>query len=112
MRLGDTTHPIGVTAAGVPVWQIHLGRLSKDGWSANRRPLVTAKVVEKGSTMAKSNPQSELQRLTTPRAAGIAGIIFSVLFCASIVLLRTSLPRPGVAVTGWAHQDGRRVGVA
>jgi hypothetical protein len=62
--------------------------------------------------MAKSGSQAELQRLTTPRAAGIAGIVFSVLFCASIVLLRTSLPRAGVTTTDWVHQDGGRVGVA
>ena len=62
--------------------------------------------------MAKSSSQAEFQRLTTPHAAGIAGIVFSVLFCASIVLLRTALPRAGLGVTAWAHQDGGRVGIA
>ena len=62
--------------------------------------------------MEKSGPQAELQRLTTPRAAAIAGILFSLLFCASIVLLRTNLPGKGLTPTAWAHRDGGRVGIA
>jgi hypothetical protein len=62
--------------------------------------------------VAKPSSEAEIQRLTTPSAAAIAGIIFSVLFCASIVLLRTALPRAGLAVTAWVHQDGGRVGLA
>ncbi len=32
------------------------------------------------------------KRLTTPKAAAIAGILFALLFTASIVLIRISLP--------------------
>jgi hypothetical protein len=62
--------------------------------------------------MERRQRQAELQRLTTPRAAGIAGIVFTVLFCASIVLLRTALPKGSLAPTGWAHHEGGRIGVA
>ncbi len=56
--------------------------------------------------------RNELQRLTTPRAAAIAGIVFTVLFCASIVLLRTSLPKGALTPTSWAHHSSSRIGVA
>jgi hypothetical protein len=56
--------------------------------------------------------QSELQRLTTPRAAAIAGIVFTALFCASIVLLRTTLPKGTLTPTSWAHHGGGRIGLA
>lgn len=47
-------------------------------------------------------------RLTTPRAAAIAGILFSVLLIASLVLIRISVPQnPEDAgdwlTTGWRH---------
>jgi hypothetical protein len=52
------------------------------------------------------------QRLRTPRAAGIAGVVFSVLFGASLVLLRTALdPDPSVPVD-WDGPAGARVRVA
>jgi hypothetical protein len=55
---------------------------------------------------------TELQRLTTPRAAAIAGIVFSVLFCASIILLRTALPKGPLTPTAWAHRGGGRISIA
>jgi hypothetical protein len=62
--------------------------------------------------MNKRDPRQEVQRLTTPRAAVIAGLLFTVLFAASIVLLRTALPRGGLTPTVWAHDDGGRIGAA
>ena len=38
-------------------------------------------------------PTSPARALTTPRSAGLAGVVFAVLFGVSLVLLRTSLPR-------------------
>jgi hypothetical protein len=50
--------------------------------------------------------------LRTPRAAGVAGLVFSVLLILCIVLLRISVPedpsRPGV----WLTNSGRRSSVA
>jgi hypothetical protein len=53
----------------------------------------------------------ELQQLTTPRAAAIAGILFTALFTASIALLRTSLPTKPL-VTGPLVHNGHRIGLA
>lgn len=63
-------------------------------------------------TTEKPRALVELKALTTPRSAAIAGIAFSASFCASIVLLRTSLPGKAVAPAAWAHLDGGRIGVA
>jgi len=52
-------------------------------------------------------PQMQFKRLTTPRAAAIAGIVFSALFSASIILLRSALPAGTVASTAWAHESGK-----
>ena len=50
--------------------------------------------------------------LRTPRAAAVAGIIFSVLLIAALVLLRVSVP-PHPAVPGaWLTDSGRRAAVA
>lgn len=52
------------------------------------------------------------RRLRTPRAAGIAGVIFSVLFGTSLVLVRTALaPNPQQAID-WAGPTGSRVRLA
>src|SRR6266496_3896161 len=61
------------------------------------------------------NAQGPLQAgspLRTPRAAAVAGIVFSVLASAAFVLLRLSVPaHPGV--TGaWLTDSGRRAAVA
>ncbi len=50
--------------------------------------------------------------LRTPRAAAVAGIVFSVLASAAFVLLRLSVPaHPGVPGT-WLTDSGRRAAVA
>jgi hypothetical protein len=62
--------------------------------------------------MDKPNRATELRRLNTPRAAAVAGIVFSAFFSASIALLRTALPQTARAGATWAHADGSRIGVA
>jgi len=50
--------------------------------------------------------------LRTPRAAAVAGIVFSVLLISALVLLRLSVPaHPGVA-GAWLTDPGRRAAVA
>lgn len=50
--------------------------------------------------------------LRTPRAAAVAGIVFSVLLIAALVLLRLSVPaHPGEA-GGWLTDPGRRAAMA
>ena len=52
------------------------------------------------------------RQLRTPRAAGIAGVVFAVLFGASLVLLHTVLdPDPSSAID-WAGPAGPRVRLA
>ena len=49
--------------------------------------------------------------IRTPRAAAVAGIVFSVLFAASVVLLEWALP-PGSQDAGtWVDDDARRTAV-
>jgi len=51
-------------------------------------------------------------RLKTPRAAGIAGIVFSVLFIISLVLVRISVPANPQEAGEWLSGDGRTVSLA
>lgn len=45
------------------------------------------------------------KRLTTPRAAAIAGILFAILFAASVALIRISLPPGPVDGTLWQEKQ-------
>jgi hypothetical protein len=49
--------------------------------------------------------------LRTPRAAGVAGIIFSVLLIAALVLLRVSVPAHPAVPGAWLTNSGRRATV-
>ncbi len=51
-------------------------------------------------------------RLTTPRAAAVAGIIFALLFAASLVLLRLSLPTDLTREIGWLSQTRDYLSIA
>jgi hypothetical protein len=42
--------------------------------------------------MNLSGTDKEYRRLTTPPAAAIAGILFGLLFAASLVLMRSAIP--------------------
>ena len=42
--------------------------------------------------MAEIRGDAEFHRLSTPRAAAVAGVVFGLLFASSIVLLRSALP--------------------
>jgi hypothetical protein len=49
------------------------------------------------------------RRLTTPRAAAIAGIVFSVLFIISLVLIRLAVPADPQEAGEWLARDWRSV---
>lgn len=51
-------------------------------------------------------------RLTTPRAAAVAGIIFALLFAASLVLLRLSIPSDLTNEVGWLSQTRDYLSIA
>ena len=50
--------------------------------------------------------------LRTPRAAAVAGIIFSLLLIAALVLLRVSVPANPAVPGSWLTDSHRRAGVA
>jgi hypothetical protein len=49
------------------------------------------------------------RRLTTPRAAAIAGILFGVLFSASLILLRGAIPANPFSGPEWIEQGARQI---
>ena len=51
-------------------------------------------------------------QLRTPRAAAVAGIIFSVLLITALVLLRISAPAHPAAGSQWLTDSGKRAAVA
>jgi hypothetical protein len=50
--------------------------------------------------------------LRTPRAAAVAGIVFSVLLITSLALLRVSVPDNPAVAGGWLTDSGKRTAVA
>ena len=56
--------------------------------------------------------EKDYRRLTTPRAAAVAGILFALLFAASLVLLRSSIPEGLNADTEWMATGYQRITLA
>jgi hypothetical protein len=46
--------------------------------------------------------------MRTPRAAAVAGILFSVLLSAALILVRLAVPRDPQEAGGWLTDDGKR----
>jgi hypothetical protein len=55
---------------------------------------------------------NQLRRLETPRSAAIAGILFSLLFAISLVLIRISFPTDLTSGTEWLDQGAGKISVA
>jgi hypothetical protein len=53
--------------------------------------------------------KSALHRLTTPRAAAVAGVLFAVLFGVALVLIRTALPEGAEPGTQWVDAGSTRL---
>ena len=51
-------------------------------------------------------------RLTSPRAAAVAGIVFSLLFIVSLILIRLAVPADPQDAGAWMQQDERSVNIA
>jgi hypothetical protein len=62
--------------------------------------------------MSEGIAEEQFRRLTTPRAAAVAGILFALLFATSLVLLRTAIPEDLSAGTAWVEQGARRITIA
>jgi len=52
------------------------------------------------------------KRLTTPRAAAIAGILFALLYGTSLVLIRISIPSDPAAESAWLETNATTVSLA
>jgi len=52
------------------------------------------------------------RRLTTPRAAGVAGVLFALLFGASLILLRLAMPETPLGQVAWTQQQVKSVTLA
>jgi hypothetical protein len=62
--------------------------------------------------MKISGNDIDYRRLTTPRAASIAGILFGVLFTACLILFRTAIPADPSAGVEWLEAGERRIVLA
>jgi hypothetical protein len=63
--------------------------------------------------MTNSIPtDTEYRRLSTPRAAAIAGILFGLLFGASLVLMRSAIPAVISADPSWAQAGSLKISIA
>ncbi|TQM57959.1 hypothetical protein [Humibacillus xanthopallidus] len=63
-------------------------------------------------TTTPSAQDRSLRRLSTPRAAGLAGVAFALLFATSLALLRSVTPEDPFAGTPWTDDAGGRIRVA
>ena len=57
--------------------------------------------------MRQSRPLVKTQALTTPRAAAIAGILFSILFTTALFLIRSSIPPDASESASWLTENRR-----
>ena len=62
--------------------------------------------------MTRTTIQERNARLTTPRSAAFAGIIFALLFAASLVFLRLSIPSDLTNKIEWIAQTRERLSIA
>jgi hypothetical protein len=61
---------------------------------------------------AAPGPLAASSALKTPRAAALAGIVFSVLLITALTLLRASVPANPAVAGGWLSDSGKRAAVA
>jgi hypothetical protein len=62
--------------------------------------------------MTTTHPSFSPAALKTPRAAAVAGILFALLYGASLILIRLSVPPDLAAESGWLETNSGRVALA
>ncbi len=62
--------------------------------------------------MTEPAAQRHLRRLSTPRAAAVAGVLFGVLFATALVLIRTTLPEHPELGAQWIESGRAKIRVA
>jgi hypothetical protein len=60
---------------------------------------------------AVQGPLAARSALRTPRAAAVAGVVFSVLLITALTLLRVSVPANSAVAGGWLTDSGKRAAV-
>lgn len=62
--------------------------------------------------MTDEQAPQRLRKLSTPRAAAVAGVLFALLFAAALVLIRTSIPEHPEIGTSWIESGRGKIHVA
>ena len=62
--------------------------------------------------MISVDVEKKFRRLTTPRAAAVVGILFSLLFSTSLVLLRLAIPEDPAAGVDWGAAGSGKISFA
>ena len=62
--------------------------------------------------MTQNQVDRHLRRLSTPRAAAVAGVLFALLFGTALVLVRTTLPEHAEYGTQWVDSGRGRLKIA
>ena len=62
--------------------------------------------------MTDEQAPRHLRKLSTPRAAAVAGVLFALLFGAALILIRTSLPEHPEIGTSWIESGRGKIHVA
>lgn len=63
-------------------------------------------------TLSDADREWERRRLTTPRTAALAGILFGVLFAASLALMRSAVPEGLSSDISWLETSQRPISIA
>jgi hypothetical protein len=58
--------------------------------------------------MTTSPPKGPVGAIRTPRAAAVAGLVFSVLFATSVILVHSAVPSGSEDAGEWVSDDGKR----
>jgi hypothetical protein len=70
------------------------------------------RVITKGTSDMSQNISFNRERLKTPRAAAIAGILFSLLLILSLILIRITIPFDPFENGEWLQNNGKNVSLA
>lgn len=62
--------------------------------------------------MTEHRTERNIRKLSTPRAAGFAGVLFAVLFGTALVLIKTALPEGGQPGSQWIEGANGKLKVA
>ncbi len=62
--------------------------------------------------MSQHASDRSLRRLSTPRAAAVAGVLFGLLFGTALILIRTTLPEHAEVGTQWVESGRAKIRIA